>query len=65
LSSTGTLYPVNGDEWWFYRKARGHRADLALPLPGRWIVSAMYVRQRLDGDDYSVTRTMLVLTKRF
>jgi hypothetical protein len=65
LSSTGTLYPLNGDEWWFYRKAQGHRVDLALPLPGHWIVSFMYLRQRLDGDDYEVTRKMIVLVKRF
>ena len=65
LSSTGTLYPVNGDEWWFYRRARGPRFDLALPLPGHWLVSAVLLRQRLDGEEYLITRTMLVLVKRF
>jgi hypothetical protein len=25
----------------------------------------MYLRQRLDGDDYEVTRKMIVLVKRF
>lgn len=65
LSSTGTLYPVNGDEWWYYRRARGHRVDLALPLPGRWVISLMYLRQRLDGEDHQVTRNMIVLMKRF
>jgi hypothetical protein len=65
LSSTGTLYPVNGDEWWFYRKARGPRFDLAVPLPRRWLVTLVYLRQRTDGADESVTRTMLVLQKRF
>ena len=65
LSSTGTLYPVNGDEWWYYRRARGPRADLALPLPGRWIATLVLLRQRLDGADETVNRTMLVLQKRF
>jgi hypothetical protein len=65
LSSTGTLYPVNGDEWWFYRRARGPRFDLALPLPHRWIASAIFLRQRSDGEDYLISRTMLVLEKRF
>ncbi len=65
LSSTGTLYPLNGDEWWFYRSARGPRVDLSLPLPGNWVASLVYLRQRLDRDDYQVTRTMVVLVKRF
>lgn len=65
LSSTGTLYPVNGDEWWYYRRARGPRADLSLPLPGRWLATLVVLRQRTDGADASVTRTMLVLRKRF
>jgi hypothetical protein len=65
LSSTGTLYPVNGDEWWFYRRAQGHRFDLSLPLPGQWLASGIILRQRSDGDPYQVTRKQLVLTKRF
>jgi hypothetical protein len=65
LASTGTLYPVNGDEWWFYRRARGPRYDVSLPLPGHWTATFVYLRQRLDGDDYQVTRKMLVLVKRF
>lgn len=65
LSSTGTLYPVNGDEWWFYRRARGPRWDASLPLPGQWIVTLVYLRQRTDGDAYLITRKMVVLTKRF
>jgi hypothetical protein len=65
LSSTGTLYPVNGDEWWFYRATKGHRADLALPLRGGWIASLVYLRQRRDGEDYPINRRMLVLQKRF
>jgi hypothetical protein len=65
LSSTGTLYPVNGDEWWFYRWTQGHRADLAIPLPGNWVASLVYLRQRGEGEDYLVTRKLLVLQKRF
>jgi len=65
LSSTGTLYPVNGDEWWFYRRARGPRFDASLPLPGQWIVTLVYLRQRTDGDAYLITRKMVILAKRF
>ncbi|MDP1830488.1 MAG: hypothetical protein Q8K67_00375 [Geothrix sp.] len=65
LSSTGTLYPVNGDEWWFYRRAQGPRYDVSMPLPGRWIATFVYLRQRSDGDDHPITRQMLVLVKRF
>jgi len=65
LSSTGTLYPVNGDEWWFYRRARGPRLDLSLPFPGHWVATLTHLRQRFDGDDYQITRTMVVLLKRF
>jgi hypothetical protein len=65
LSATGTLYPVNGDEWWFYHRARGPRFDVALPLHGHWIVSVIFLRQRSDGEDYLITRAMLVLEKRF
>ncbi len=65
LSSTGTLYPVNGDEWWFYRRARGPRFDVSLPMPGRWLASLVVLRQRTDGDAYQVTRTMVVLVKQF
>lgn len=65
LSATGTLYPVNGDEWWYYRRVRGPRADLSLPLPHRWIASLVVLRQRTDGAEETVTRTMLVVQKRF
>ncbi len=65
LGSTGTLYPVNGDEWWFYRRARGQRFDMAVPLPGQWLASIVYIRQRSDGDGYQVTRKLLTLVKRF
>lgn len=65
ISSTGTLYPVNGDEWWFYRRARGPRLDAALPLSPRWTLAFTYVRQRADGDAYEIRRKLLVLTRRF
>jgi hypothetical protein len=65
LSSTGTLYPVNGDEWWFYRGARGPRLDVALPLPGQWIATFVVLRQRSGDDNYQVTRKMVTLLKRF
>lgn len=65
LSSTGTLYPVNGDEWWFYRRARGPRFDVSMPFPGHWVATLVYLRQQADGDAYQITRTMLVLVKRF
>ena len=65
LSSTGTLYPVNGDEWWFYRRAAGSRVDLAVPLPRQWLATLIYLRQQADGEGYQVTRNMIVLTKRF
>ena len=65
LSSTGTLYPVNGDEWWFYRRARGPRFDVSMPLPGQWLASLVLLRQTADGDSYQVTRTMVLLVKRF
>ncbi|HJW73620.1 MAG TPA: hypothetical protein VJ486_12395 [Geothrix sp.] len=65
LSSTGTLFPVNGDEWWWYRRARGPRFDLSLALPGRWTASLVYLEQTFDGEDYHATRKLLVLAKRF
>ncbi|BDU71939.1 hypothetical protein [Mesoterricola silvestris] len=65
LSSTGTLYPVNGDAWWFYRAARGPRVEAALTLPGRWVAALSIVRQTADGEGYAVTRRMVTLTRRF
>jgi hypothetical protein len=65
LSSTGTLYPVNGDEWWLYRRARGPRFDIVLPLPDKWLASVSHLRQRSDGANEFLSRTMLVLVKRF
>jgi hypothetical protein len=65
MSSTGVLYPVNTDEWWYYRRARGWRFDLSVPLPSRWVVTATCLRQRAEGESELVTRTVLVFEKRF
>ena len=65
LSATGTLYPVNGDDWWFYRSAQGTRLDLALPLPGRWLLGLACLRQREDGETYVVERRTVQVMKRF
>jgi len=65
LSATGTLYPLNGDEWWFYRSARGPRFELVLPLPGQWSLSLVHLRQKLDGSGYRAQRTLLTLVKGF
>ena len=65
LSATGSLYPVNGDEWWFYRRARGPRVDLSVPLPGHWLVSLSVIQQRPEGETGLSTRSLLTLTRRF
>ena len=65
LSSTGTLYPVNGDEWWYYRSARGPRVEASLPLPGKWLAAFSYLRQTYNGEAHAVTRKLLTFTKRF
>lgn len=65
LSATGSLYPVNGDEWWFYRRARGPRVDLAVPLQGHWRVSLSVIQQRPEGVSGLSTRSLLALTRRF
>jgi hypothetical protein len=65
LSDTGTLYPVNGDEWWYYRGAKGPRLDLSLPLAGQWLATLTWLRQSDDQYDYPVQRRMLSIVKRF
>ncbi|HBN08885.1 MAG TPA: hypothetical protein DD435_09635 [Cyanobacteria bacterium UBA8530] len=65
FEKTGTHFPVNGDDWWYYWNARGPRYELALPLPGNWLVSAVYLRHFRYGADEAVTRRLLILTKRF
>lgn len=62
----GTLFPVNGDDWWFIANARGPRYELALPLPGKWLIVATYVRQRSYAAwTYLVDRRLLQVIKRF
>lgn len=65
LSATGSLYPVNGDEWWFYRRARGPRVDLVVPLRGHWLVSLSVIQQRPENVAGLSTRSLLTLTRRF
>lgn len=65
LSRSGTLYPVNGDQWWYYWNARGPRYEFALPLRDRWFVSLIYLRQQDYGEAYAAERRMITVTKRF
>jgi hypothetical protein len=65
LSRAGTLYPLNGDEWWYYWNARGHRLECALPLPDRWFVSLVYLRQQDRGEALPAERRMVTVTRRF
>ena len=65
LSSTGELYPLNGDQWWYYRGAKGPRWDLALPLPGRWSIALAYLRQSLKGVTMVAEKTMLTVARSF
>lgn len=65
LSRTGTLYPVNGDQWWFYWNARGPRYEIALPLRDRWFVALVFLRHQDYGEPYSAERRMVTVTKRF
>jgi len=62
---TGTLYPVNTDQWWYYQNARGPRYEASLPLPGRWLVSAVYLRHQTYGAEYAAERRLITVTKRF
>jgi hypothetical protein len=62
---TGTAPPVNGDEWWFVRGARGPRAILQLPFRGGWLASLSHLAHRRDGEAEALPRTVLSLTCRF
>jgi len=62
---TGTLYPVGGDDWWFMWNARGPRYEAALPLPGKWLLSATYLRHQWYGHPLPVERRFISLRKRF
>ncbi len=62
----GTFYPVNGDDWWFMWNARGPRYEVALPLPGQWLVVASYIRHRSYNPKYPlVDRGLLQVVKKF
>ncbi len=64
--SRGTLYPVNGDDWWFMNNARGPRYEAALALPGKWLVVASYIRhQSYQAWTYRTDRRLLQVIKRF
>lgn len=65
LSSTGCLYPLNSDQWWYYRDAKGPRYDLHLPLRALWTVSLTYLRQRVPWTPVPAEKTLLSAVKRF
>ncbi|MBI4913311.1 MAG: hypothetical protein HY823_11275 [Acidobacteria bacterium] len=62
---TGTLPPVNGDEWWWIANAKGPRWLLALPLPRGWLLQATTMRHLWLKDGETITRSTVSLTKRF
>lgn len=61
----GTLYPVNGDDWWFMWNARGPRWEVALPLPHHWLLVATYLQHRWYRNGHLVDRSLIQLVKRF
>lgn len=62
----GTFHAVNGDDWWFMTNARGPRYEVALPLPGKWMLVATYLRhQSYRAWSYPVDRRLLQVVKRF
>jgi len=65
LSSTGELYVLNSDQWWYYRGAKGPRAELVLPLRGLWSVSLVYLRQSIRRSPRVAEKTILTVLKRF
>ena len=65
FASTGTLAPLNGDEWWFVRGARGPRYFLVLPMPNRLRFTLSHVEQQRDGDPYPVRRTTVAVLWQF
>jgi hypothetical protein len=65
LSSTGALYPMNSDQWWYYRSAQGSRTGLDLPLRGLWTLSLTYLRQRATWTPVVAEKLMLTAVKRF
>lgn len=65
FAPTGTFAPLNGDEWWFVRGARGPRYVLVLPMPNRLRFTLSHVEQQRDGDPYPVRRTTLAVLWQF
>lgn len=65
FAPTGTFAPLNGDEWWFVRGARGPRYVLVLPMPNRWRLTLSHLEQTRDGDRSPVRRTTLSALWRF
>jgi hypothetical protein len=65
LGSTGTLYPLDSDQWWYYRGAKGPRVDVVLPLRGLWSVSLVYLRQGIRRSPQEAEKTMFTVLKRF
>jgi len=65
LSSTGELYPLNSDAWWYYRGAKGPRYALDLPLGGEWLVSVSYLRQSVKSTPKVAEKTALAVIRRF
>lgn len=56
---SGTFMPLNGDEWWFTRGARGPRLILTLPMPGKVLLTLSHLEQTRDDLDFPVKRTAL------
>jgi len=65
LSSTGALYTLNSDTWWYYRGAKGPRYDLTVPLRGLWSVSLTYLRQSIKSTPRVAEKSILTVTRRF
>jgi hypothetical protein len=65
LSSTGALYPLNSDTWWYYRGAKGPRYELAVPLDGSWTLVLTSLRQQVRSTPMVAKKTILAVQKRF
>ncbi len=65
LSSTGCLYPLNSDQWWYYRGAKGPRYEVVLPLPRSWSVSLTYLRQSIRSTSMVAAKTILGVKRNF
>lgn len=65
IAPTGTFAPLNGDEWWFIRGARGPRYILVIPMPNGWRLTLSHLEQKRDGDAAPVRRTTLSVLWQF